>query len=318
MLSHARDTEKARDQTICIFCDRKYSTISNCRRHMVVCGENEQNASKVVSDASKVVSDASKVVSDASKVVSDAPKVVMDESKNSKQFSCPTCYKSFTRLSILQEHTPHCKCVSSVLECSTCHKMLSSKSSLYVHRKSCCVPSEQKTISQTINIHIDNFHHNGIVTNNVNIQLNDFGKERLDHIDPAFIEKCLKSLSGDGIPNMVKKIYCDPNVPENHNVKICNENKEFMSVREDNEWTFKDKHDTLDKVILNAWRPVYEHYIGEDCELRKLYEKEQYKGLQNRLLDICHQKRDVKYPLRRKVFPVFVNNDSNTIDNEEL
>jgi len=35
-------------------------------------------------------------------------------------------------------------------------------------------------------------------------------------------------------------------------------------------------------------------------------------------LDICHQKRDVKFPLRRKVFPVFVNNDSNSIDTEEL
>jgi len=165
----------------------------------------------------------------------------------------------------------------------------------------------QPSISQTINIHIENFHqNNGVVNNNVNIQLNDFGKERLDHIDPAFIEKCLQSLSGDGIPNMVKKIYCDPTVPENHNVKLCNENKELMRVREDNEWAYKDKHDTLDKVILNAWRPVYEHYISEDCELRNLYEMEQYMGLQNRLLDICHQRRDVKFPLRRKVFPLFV------------
>jgi hypothetical protein len=283
---------------------------------MVVCDKSEQIALNVTINPPNVTMDASKVTTVASNVTMDASKVTIHESEKTKQFPCPTCYKSYTRLSYLNAHTPICKCISTSLECSACHKIFSTKSGLSFHRKSCCVPPEQKTISQTINIHIDNFHHNGIVTNNVNIQLNDFGKERLDHIDPAFIEKCLKSLSGDGIPNMVKKIYCDPDVPENHNVKICNENKEFMSVREDNEWTFKDKHDTLDKVILNAWRPVYEHYISEDCEVRKLYEKEQYKGLQNRLLDICHQKRDVKFPLRRKVFPVFVNNDSNTFDNE--
>jgi len=307
---------------------------------MVVCGENEQNASNEVVlgvhsapnrvDVPDLASNrvvepilhaSNRVVEPilhaSNRVVCSSE--IQDQKDNT--FPCPTCYKSYSRLQYLQNHIPYCKKVECATDCEKCHKHFNCYSNLAKHRKICKAATtaleQQSAISQTINIHIENFHqNNGVVTNNVNIQLNDFGKERLDHIDPAFIEKCLKSLSGDGIPNMVKKIYCDPNVPENHNVKICNENKEFMSVREDNEWTFKDKHDTLDKVILNAWRPVYEHYIGEDCELRKLYEKEQYMGLQNRLLDICHQKRDVKFPLRRKVFPVFVNND--TIDNEEL
>ena len=81
-----------------------------------------------------------KVTMDASKVTMDASKVTIAETKNLKQFPCPTCYKSYTRLSYLTAHTPRCKCISIPLECSTCHKIFSTKSSLSFHRKSCCVP----------------------------------------------------------------------------------------------------------------------------------------------------------------------------------
>ena len=116
------------------------SETSACHEINVILQKVTMDASKVTMDASKVTMDASKVTMDASKVTMDASKVTIAETKNLKQFPCPTCYKSYTRLSYLTAHTPRCKCISIPLECSTCHKIFSTKSSLSFHRKSCCVP----------------------------------------------------------------------------------------------------------------------------------------------------------------------------------
>ena len=137
MLSHTNDTEKERDWTICKFCDKKFSTIGNCRRHMVSCVESEQNAPKVVIGASKVVIGASKVVIEPSKVVIEPPKLVIDEQK--QQFPCPTCYKSYSRQQYLQDHLPKCKRVSCATDCEKCHKHFSCFSNLAKHRKICKV-----------------------------------------------------------------------------------------------------------------------------------------------------------------------------------
>ena len=145
MLSHANDTEKERDWTICKFCDKKFSTIGNCRRHMVSCVESEQNAPKVVIEPPKVVIE-------PPKVVIEPPKVVIDEQK--QQFPCPTCYKSYSRQQYLQDHLPKCKRVSCATDCEKCHKHFSCFSNLAKHRKICKVqivssPCLQQNTEQT-------------------------------------------------------------------------------------------------------------------------------------------------------------------------
>jgi len=131
MLSHANDAKKERDQTVCNFCDKKYSTIGNCRRHMVVCFHNKKNAPE---HSLEVIENE----------FVEPPLISSNESLeiNKNHFPCSTCYKSYSRSSYLKEHTPNCKHISSARECSTCHKTYASKSSLYVHRKSCVLPPQ--------------------------------------------------------------------------------------------------------------------------------------------------------------------------------
>ena len=310
MLSHTNDTEKERDWTICKFCDKKFSTIGNCRRHMVSCVESEQNAPKVVIGASKVVIE-------PSKVVIEPPKLVIDEQK--QQFPCPTCYKSYTRASYLDAHWPKCKQIQHPLECDKCHHIFSTDGNLSIHRKTCKGISKALVIPQshmlktdmndhnpTINIiNINNTQNNTLTNNHINV--NSFGQESKNHIDQGFIDKCLRGMMGDGVPNMVKRLHLDPNAPENHNVQIYSKKHSLMKIKEDNEWNIKDRNDVLDKVIHNSLALLYNNFHNPDSTVKKEDQEQHFNAIAMRMLEISNKLPKVHFPLRRKVFALVMN-----------
>jgi uncharacterized C2H2 Zn-finger protein len=169
--------------------------------------------------------------------------------------------------------------------CSVCNSRYNHLSGLYRHKSKCHVNDDNcpitstensnninstNTISNSQNISNSNNNttnsHNSTVTNitnitqNVTINLNPIGKEDLAHIlqDTEFLTKCLKDVAVDGIPNLVEKIYFDPNVPQNHNValkRIKKPSTVWVFEEQDNgepEWREKDLVPVLDKMITKG------------------------------------------------------------------
>ena len=155
-----------------------------------------------------------------------------------------------------------------------------------------------------ININITNTQNN---TQTNNIHVNNFGKEDKSHIDQVFIEKCLRGILGDGVPNMVKKLHLDPNAPENHNVQIYSKKQSLMKIREDNEWNIKDRNDVLDLVIHNSLALLYNSFHNPNSDIKKEDPEKHFNAIAIRILEISNKLPKVHFPLRRKVFALVLN-----------
>ena len=121
--------------------------------------------------------------------------------------------------------------------------------------------------------------------NNLNIQINAFGCENLEHITDEFKVKCLKQIY-KSIPEMVAKIHFNTKYPENHNVKIPNKKLPYASVMTaDNVWKTVDKKNTISSMVDKSFYLLdgtYEEHKEELSEFkRKNYEKYQEKYLKN-------------------------------------
>jgi hypothetical protein len=120
---------------------------------------------------------------------------------------------------------------------------------------------------------------------NLNIQINAFGCENLEHITDEFKVKCLKQIY-KSIPEMVAKIHFNTKYPENHNVKIPNKKLPYASVMTaDNVWKTVDKKNTITSMVDKSFYLLdgtYEEHKEELSEFkRKNYEKYQEKYLKN-------------------------------------
>jgi hypothetical protein len=131
-------------------------------------------------------------------------------------------------------------------------------------------------------------HRNTIesqTNNNLNIQINAFGCENLEHITEAFKIKCLKQIY-KSIPEMVAKIHFNTKYPENHNVKIPNKKLPYASVMTaDNVWKTVDKKNTITSMVDKSFYLLdgtYEEHKEQLSEYkRKNYETYQEKYLKN-------------------------------------
>jgi hypothetical protein len=127
---------------------------------------------------------------------------------------------------------------------------------------------------------------NNIDTQNcLNIQINAFGCENLEHITEAFKVKCLKQIY-KSIPEMVIKIHFNTQYPENKNVKIPNKKLPYASIMtKDNTWKTVDKKNMITSMVdksFNMLDDTYEEHKGELSETkRKNYEKYQEKYWKN-------------------------------------
>ena len=312
---------------VCIFCTRKLANKYSCARHMVTC---KAKASFPVPDAYFPVPDAYFPVPDALNPVPDALNPVLDFTGKPTAFKCDTCYKSFSRKQYLLNHIDYCKKIQHPHECYKCHKVLSCDGNLSRHLQICnvnppCETSIQPFTSLSpsppspspiIQIHIEHLHGNmntnntqnntnNTLTNNINV--NSFGHEDRSHIDQVFIDKCLRGMLGDGVPNMVKRLHLDPNTPENHNVQIYSKKHSLMKIKEDNEWNIKDRNDVLDQVIHNSLALLYNSFHNPDSEIKKEDEQKHFNAIAIRMLEISNKLPRVHFPLRRKVYALVLN-----------
>ena len=77
------------------------------------------------------------------------------------------------------------------------------------------------------NTHIEN--------QQINIHINNYGKENLDYITEGYISKLLKIPYG-AVPKLIKHIHFNPEHPENHNIKITNKKLPYASVFKDDKF----------------------------------------------------------------------------------
>lgn len=173
--------------------------------------------------------------------------------------------------------------------CRECGKRFSYKSGLYRHigTHKQAAPEAHTSVTVNGNNNVTNTTVNHNVTNNYNLSQNvtinvhPMGQEDISHVleDTDFLTKCLRNVLLDGIPNLVEKIYMDPETPENHNVQLKRIKKPgsmLVLVKTQGsdapEWIEKPLNTTLDEMIEKGSGILIKHnnhiyHISHDEQL---------------------------------------------------
>jgi hypothetical protein len=123
--------------------------------------------------------------------------------------------------------------------------------------------------------------HNIETQQNINININSFGKENTEYIDDKAILACISKVY-KSIPSLLEKIHFDPKHPENHNIKITNKKLPYASVMGNNQkWKTVDRKDAIETMVINGYNMLDEKY-AENKEKIPASKQQNFEGFKNK------------------------------------
>ena len=102
---------------------------------------------------------------------------------------------------------------------------------------------------------------------NVNITVNSFGSENVEHLTDQIICKLIKTTPFTCVPQLIEKIHFDPEHPENHNIKITNKKLNYAEIVKNNKWVTANKKKVIDDVIQKSYELLDDKYNDNKEEI---------------------------------------------------
>lgn len=168
------------------------------------------------------------------------------------------------------------------LTCRYCNKIFSRKDVCIRHEKSNCKSKKtveiHEEIRQTV---INNFqtvnNYNTINFNYENgINIHPFGKEDVSFLTNGIMKNILKN-PDQGIPQLIRLIHFNPEIPQNQNVRIKNKKEPYLNVFNGQNWELRDKDDTIQDLIISKKEIADDYFdnllMNQDLEITKKQDK---------------------------------------------
>jgi hypothetical protein len=164
---------------------------------------------------------------------------------NDKTFDCEYCNKKFNHTSTKTQHKKICKSKPldkiTILE-NTVEKLISKIEILEAQPKN--------TTNNNTQINI-----NGI-------KLRDFGRENMEAIPQSLISTLFMDLR---FRELLAQLHCDPNYPENQNIRIKSIKKNTMEIFRNNKWDLLSFNKGLQELLLHGHK-IFKDYYKNDKE----------------------------------------------------
>ena len=197
-----------------------------------------QNPSKI---PPKSLQNPSKILQNPSKILQNPSKILQNELK------CEYCDRIFTRIDNKNRHIREKRC-----------KFLKNNSEICLHSNK-IVNNNQKIQN------IQNNIYKNKIENNVNIQINGYGKEDISYItNDVLVDIIKKPITG--IPKLVEMIHLNPEHPENNNIKLVNKNMPFLNYFNGNNWKAADKSKVLGNLLKSKTEITDDFYNSLEKE----------------------------------------------------
>lgn len=142
------------------------------------------------------------------------------------------------------------------------------------------ITNENKT--QT-NINIGDAYTN----TNINIQLNNFGSIDYNLLDKKlFIEPILNQIGKQIFFKMIKNVYINPNLPQNHNLIVTDKNRGYVKKYVNGKWESDDLKliNLLVNEIVDHSKIIYEELKERFDDNNKIKNK---LGIAKKYIDLC-------------------------------
>ena len=104
----------------------------------------------------------------------------------------------------------------------------------------------EKLLDKVGTTNITNTNCGNTQTNNV--QLNNFGQEDLTMLTDKYMNKMV-TYPYSAIPTMIKKIHFNDKYPANRNIRMLNKKDNKLQIRNNGEWQYVNKKETLQLLI---------------------------------------------------------------------
>lgn len=210
-----------------------------------------------------------------------------------EQNVCPMCNKFYKTKKHLSNHQSKCKGIDN-MTCPKCMTSFTTRSAKHKHvkRGNCKarsiiharIPNIQNITNNTVN-NIQNIHQN--------IYINNFGSERIDHIDYEYIKQILQC-GMNTLPLYIEKKHFDKDFPENNNITFTNENK--CKVKENNVWKEKDIGSLSSKLIRDNSEILLLYCDNNELKLSSdICDEFKYKFIVDKLVIIYNKSDNQKY-----------------------
>jgi hypothetical protein len=273
--------------TKCAFCEYSTNIKCNLKRH--------QNAKH-----KKEIQCINKILGNEQNVTPSEQNVTPNEQNvTSTKLYCQKCNKSYKTKKHLINHEAKCKGIDE-LTCPKCMVSFTNR-----HHKSRHINADKCKARSIIHArppNIQNVSHRiiqnaetiqNINTNINNIQINNFGSERIDHISDDDIKRILQS-GINTVPLYIEKKHFDKKFPENKNIKYTNDNK--CHVMEDNSWKEKDIGLLSDNLIQDNTEVLLMYCDKNEIKLlNEIKDTDIYDNIRNKLFIIYNKTNNQKY-----------------------
>ena len=200
-------------------------------------------------------------------------------------YICSRCQKAFSQKCNYQHHMNRkfpCKIRGDVkFKCEFCDKIYTTKSNLNRHVNMCSdkrmidmeerIKKEMKEEIEKLKEEnkqlqiIQNNTQNNNITQNINIVA--YGKE-----DITLTNKDFKSIMRRGmlsVPDLIRKIHFNEQIPENHNVYISNLRNQYVLMYDGNKWRLIDRKEALQQIYGDHYE-LLETKFEELTEMKSL------------------------------------------------
>jgi hypothetical protein len=182
---------------------------------------------------------------------------------NDKTYDCDYCNMKFNHSSARSRHKKTCKSKPldkiSILE-NTVEKLVSQ-----IDNQQSKIDEQQSKIekleaqpSNTTN----NTTNNNTQINLNGIKLRDFGKENMDALPESLISSLFCDLR---FRELLAQLHCDPNYPENHNIRIRSIKRNTMEIFRNNKWDLMNFTKGLNELLLQGHK-IFKNYYKNDKE----------------------------------------------------
>jgi hypothetical protein len=176
-------------------------------------------------------------------------------------YKCIGCDKSFSTNGNLVRHMRICKgdiIIKLIKQISDKDKIINELS-----KKIDVITNNNINTSTTNSTSTINNNNNPVTINNnitVNLNINpiilfSYKNPKIDHLTNDDYFECIRSITL-AVPNLLKKIYFNPNVPENHSIYIANINKNFANMYNGKIWELVSKDELIDTIIQDLERKL--------------------------------------------------------------
>jgi hypothetical protein len=240
------------------------------------------------------------------------------------EYGCSCCeYISDKKENITKHFSRKKSCGSGIKEiieipieiiCKYCDKNFSCSKSLKYHQKNSC--KTKTTILEERNKELEKKNKElekklkekpaTTINNNqtINIYINNYENTNLEKLTDKIYNRIIQDAElYQIIPRLIKNIHFNPEIPENHNLRISNRGRsnKYLEVYRNNQWEIEDKKSEIDNIIndketnLSDWIDAkgekypeaverfneYKEQKFEDEELVRLIKEEIEKTLYN-------------------------------------